>query len=113
MTNAIPLETVSDGQLRAWADSRVISSATYVEEMERRRGKRVEVLQSPPLDFDLDLDLDFDLGSLGRIPIIDAYDDETPEPFEARSMFNLVEGLLIAGTALIGVGLLAWGLWSW
>ena len=32
-----PLAQYSAAQLRAWADARVISSARYVEEMERRK----------------------------------------------------------------------------
>lgn len=71
---------VSDGMLRAWADCGVISSARYVEEVERRRSAypRKLVLDAPPLDYALDdeiaiPDIDFDLadfadGSIGPMP---------------------------------------------
>ncbi|MER8387266.1 hypothetical protein NKH14_17415 [Mesorhizobium sp. M1380] len=74
------IEEVSDGMLRAWADCGVMSSARYVEEMERRRSAypRKIVYDAPPLDYALDDEIaipgiDFDLAgfaddSIGPMP---------------------------------------------
>lgn len=75
------LENISDGMLRAWADCGVISSARYVEEVERRRKAQVQrvAVEAPPLDYALDDELaipfvhhdnflDLDVGPLGPMP---------------------------------------------
>lgn len=75
------LEDISDGVLRAWADCGVISSARYVEEVERRRHTQAQriAVEAPPRDYALDDELtipfvhhdnflDLDVGPLGPMP---------------------------------------------
>ncbi|MER8616018.1 hypothetical protein NKG99_04055 [Mesorhizobium sp. M1409] len=74
------IKDVTDGMLRAWADCGVISSATYVEEVERRRSPhpRLLVNDAPPLDYAVDDELaipylhhdfpDMDPGPAGPMP---------------------------------------------
>ncbi|MER8762849.1 hypothetical protein [Mesorhizobium sp. M0968] len=70
------IEDVSDGMLRAWADCGVISSARYVEEVERRRSAypRMVIQDAPPLDCAIDdelviPDIDFDLSESTDVSI--------------------------------------------
>ncbi|TGP28242.1 hypothetical protein EN875_032310 [Mesorhizobium sp. M2D.F.Ca.ET.232.01.1.1] len=90
------IETAPEGMLRAWADAGVISSARYVEEMERRRrayetrtltlptGETMELfgqrksIQAPPLDYALEQELaaDLDIPDLDRIEAL--FDDGVP-----------------------------------
>lgn len=49
------IKDAPENMLRAWADCGIISSARFVEEMDRRAG-RVTV-DAPPLDYTLDDDL--------------------------------------------------------
>lgn len=49
------IKDLPDGELRALADCRAISSADYVDEMDRRAGR--VVIDAPPLDYALDDEL--------------------------------------------------------
>jgi hypothetical protein len=73
------LEDISDGMLRAWAECGVISSARYVEEVERRRQAQRIAVEAPPRDYALDDELtipfvhhdnflDLGVGPLGPMP---------------------------------------------
>ncbi|TJV51113.1 MAG: hypothetical protein E5Y01_16120 [Mesorhizobium sp.] len=90
------IEDAPEGMLRAWADAGVISSARYVEEVERRRVDRTIVVPTPPLDYALDDELD--------IPGIEFADftagDDEGEP-APRSVYVVI----IIAAVLFGIAL--------
>ncbi|TPJ57047.1 hypothetical protein FJ443_30360 [Mesorhizobium sp. B2-6-1] len=100
---------IPKGMLRAWADHGVISSATYVDEMNRRRGIKQEIDLVPPLDYALDDDLaipflhhdnslDLDLSDFNDDPI-------GPMPPPPRVVWLLA----FAATAVVAIAL--WLVW--
>ncbi|TGP22338.1 MULTISPECIES: hypothetical protein [unclassified Mesorhizobium] len=91
------IEDAPEGILRAWADAGVISSARYVEEMERRRGAaRQTVEPTPPLDYALDRELD--IPGIAVLDFVSDQDDGIPNPRPgAWLVFFFVSTVLIAG----------------
>lgn len=93
MSELADLSHVSDGQLRAWSDFGVISSARYVDEMVRRGRILSQVADAPSIEPDLDaivLDADLDLTGFEFLAGVDIADPEVSVPFEARPMFSTV-----------------------
>lgn len=110
MADPLHMGDIPEPMLRAWADQRVISSARYVEEMERRQRfsrKRDVVAAVPPLDYELSddelsIELAFDEFEL-------ALADDRLQPFEGP-MFSTVERIwlatgVIAGLVFLGIAL--------
>lgn len=95
------IEDAPSGMLRAWADAGVISSARYVEEMERRRaaaGVTIrQVIEAPPLDYALEQDLD--IPDLDRIEAM--FDDGVAAPFPFGWLAILMMSTVIVGIALL------------
>lgn len=66
------IKDAPENMLRAWADAGVISSARFVEEMDRRAGRIT--MTAPPLDYALDdeltIEIDFDIDDdpIGPMP---------------------------------------------
>ncbi|ESY89059.1 hypothetical protein X739_00775 [Mesorhizobium sp. LNHC220B00] len=108
------IKEVSDRTLRAWADCRVISSARYVDEMQRRRATRetriltfpdggtVELfgpdrvhVDAPPLDYELDEEL--------AVPSLAAGDDDEAIPNPAPGAWLV---FFCASTVIIAVSLI-------
>ncbi|RWH31615.1 hypothetical protein [Mesorhizobium sp.] len=94
------IEDAPEGMLRAWADAGVISSARYVEEMERRRADRTIVLPTPPLDYALEHELD--IPDLEFADFAAGDDEGTPAP---RSVYTVI----IIAAVLFGIAL--WRIW--
>ncbi|TPL40650.1 hypothetical protein [Mesorhizobium sp. B2-4-6] len=97
------------GMLRAWADAKVISSARYVEEMERRRGLRavgepmpIRVrVEAPPLDYALDDEL-----AIPGIDVLDFAGDHEPSgPVPAPSLAVWVVGGIAAGLIVVALAM--------
>lgn len=104
MSEHFDFSKVSDGQLRAWSDFGVISSARYVDEMVRR-GKVYSQVEAPPLDYEFDADLDLDLGlDFPELAIADAGDHP---PFEAQPMFSVVGWISLCAGAVVVAALFA------
>lgn len=119
MTDHPSIRAVSDGQLRAWADAGVISSARFVDEMSRRSEERRQVIEPPPLDYDLGADLDIPLEpyeiALPGWPEIAIAGDDERLPAAARPMWETLEWAVL-GIATLGgcvllalVGYMLWG----
>lgn len=101
MADPLHMGDIPEPMLRAWADARVISSARYIDEVERRRkeSERGNIIVVPPLDYDVDLDLELGIYSPELL-------DEVEPPVEAAPMFTVVERVLtgaIAGAGCLGI----------
>ncbi|TIU02373.1 MAG: hypothetical protein E5W43_01120 [Mesorhizobium sp.] len=93
------IEDAPEGMLRAWADAGVISSARYVEEMERRRGAARQTIQpTPPLDYALDRELD-----VPGLAVLDFGDDDdgVPNPAPGAWLVFFFLSTVVIATALI------------
>ena len=104
MVDPLHIGEIPEPRLRAWADQRVISSARYVDEIERRRAEseRGNIITVPPLDYDLDeLDLELAIDSPELLL------EDVAAPIEAGPMFEVIEYVLLGLIAAVG-GL---GLW--
>lgn len=86
----IGFHDVPASRLRLWADMGRISSARYVEEMERR--EKAAAGSSPPVLLPDALAVDTPLDSL--LPDLQSNPCSDPLPFEARSMFAFHEALV-------------------
>lgn len=107
------IEDAPDGMLRAWADSGVISSARYVDEMERRRGLRAvgepmpvrtHIDPAPPLDYALEQDLaaDLDIPRLDRIEAM--FEDGAPVgplPPAVRVILAVAAGIVVIAIFMV------------
>lgn len=105
MSDHPSIRAVSDGQLRAWADAGVISSARFVDEMSRRSEERRQVIEPPTLDYELDIMLWPE-----ELRLDDEYAEELP--FEARPMFDAIETAVIAVLVIIAIALIGFGVWG-
>ncbi|TIT28991.1 MAG: hypothetical protein E5W76_31140 [Mesorhizobium sp.] len=94
------IEDAPEGMLRAWADAGVISSARYVEELERRRTTgRLFVDQVPPLDYALDRELDIPGLELADFAIDDG--DVVPNPAPGAWLVAFFLATVVIAVALI------------
>lgn len=113
MSEHVDLSHVSDGQLRAWSDFGVISSARYVEEMERRGHvfghMVVDAPSIEPKPGDLFDDLDvmaFEQSAPADYALSEALPYEAL-PIEAAPMFTIVERLVIVAGGLVAIAMIA------
>ncbi|MBA1141733.1 hypothetical protein [Mesorhizobium neociceri] len=85
------IKDTPENMLRAWADAGVISSARFVEEMDRRAG-RITIV-APPLDYALDDELSIQGVKLTMADF--AEDDAAPMPPPAVKWIALIAAVLI------------------
>lgn len=94
------IEDAPEGTLRAWADAGVISSARYVEEMERRRGAtRQTIKATPPLDYALDRELE--VPGLAVLDFTGDDDDGVPNPAPGAWLVSFFVSTVVIAAALI------------
>ncbi len=78
------IKDAPENMLRSWADAGVISSARYVEEIDRRAGRIA--MTAPPLDYALDDEL--------AIPGLDAFEDPDAETVPAPPALMWITGII-------------------
>ncbi|PWJ93580.1 hypothetical protein C8D77_101259 [Mesorhizobium loti] len=93
------IKDTPENMLRAWADAGVISSARFVEEMERRNGRTT--MTAPPLDYALDDELAISFLHHDDFPGLDLsdFDDDTIGPLLLPPPVKWIA--LIAATLII------------
>ncbi len=90
MADPLHMSEIPEEQLRAWADARVISSARYVEEMQRR--KTALILEPAVTTVDVPSDVDVDIDGFWQ-------DDCCPDSWQGFGPYALffgVGGLAVA-----------------